>query len=143
MSELPDLPPDRSDPPATGDDPWAHLRRFTPARIGLGRSGVSATTREVLAFSLAHAQARDAIHLPLDVDLLAAQTTIDNYERRFTLADGVYEIDDAARGRLLREGMAPSTQAPLADAGGIAVPAEGLDLDARLRELEKAAFAEA
>ncbi|MDP9799096.1 uncharacterized protein (DUF2252 family) [Catenuloplanes nepalensis] len=31
------------------------------------------------------------------VDLLAAQTTIDNYERRFTLADGVYEIDDAAR----------------------------------------------
>ena len=73
MSELPDLPPDRSDPPATGDDPWAHLRRFTPARIGLGRSGVSATTREVLAFSLAHAQARDAIHLPLDTDALVAE----------------------------------------------------------------------
>ncbi len=31
------------------------------------------------------------------VDLLAEQTTIDNYERRFTLADGVYEVDDAAR----------------------------------------------
>ncbi|WP_033342892.1 DUF2252 domain-containing protein [Catenuloplanes japonicus] len=31
------------------------------------------------------------------VDLLAEQTTIDNYERRFTLADGVYEIDDEAR----------------------------------------------
>ncbi|GAB7048756.1 DUF2252 domain-containing protein [Catenuloplanes indicus JCM 9534] len=31
------------------------------------------------------------------VDLLAAQTTIDNYERRFTLADGVYEIDDVVR----------------------------------------------
>lgn len=63
-------PPDLS--PAAGDDPWAHLRRFTPARIGLGRSGVSATTREVLSFSLAHAQARDAIHLPLDTDALVA-----------------------------------------------------------------------
>ncbi|OSZ65759.1 ethanolamine ammonia-lyase subunit EutC [Hydrogenophaga sp. IBVHS2] len=70
MSDLPELPPD---PPDTGDDPWAHLRRYTPARIGLGRSGVSATTREVLAFSLAHAQARDAIHLPLDSDALVAE----------------------------------------------------------------------
>ncbi|MET8909786.1 DUF2252 domain-containing protein [Micromonospora sp. NPDC004551] len=31
------------------------------------------------------------------VDLLATQTTIDNYERRFSLGDGVYEIDDATR----------------------------------------------
>ncbi|MFG1660499.1 DUF2252 domain-containing protein [Micromonospora chersina] len=31
------------------------------------------------------------------VDLLATQTTIDNYERRFSLGDGVYEIDAATR----------------------------------------------
>ncbi|BFU47135.1 DUF2252 domain-containing protein [Krasilnikovia sp. MM14-A1004] len=31
------------------------------------------------------------------VDLLAGQTTIDDYERRFSLGDGVYEIDDAVR----------------------------------------------
>ncbi|NES12555.1 MULTISPECIES: DUF2252 domain-containing protein [Micromonospora] len=31
------------------------------------------------------------------VDLLAAQTTIDNYERRFSLGDGVFEIDAATR----------------------------------------------
>ncbi|MEU4566655.1 DUF2252 domain-containing protein [Micromonospora sp. NPDC023956] len=31
------------------------------------------------------------------VDLLAAQTTIDNYERRFSLGDGVYEVDEATR----------------------------------------------
>ena len=31
------------------------------------------------------------------VDLLAAQTTIDNYERRFSLGDGVFEIDRATR----------------------------------------------
>ncbi|GIF76691.1 DUF2252 domain-containing protein [Asanoa siamensis] len=31
------------------------------------------------------------------VSMLDAQTTIDNYERRFALGDGVYEIDDARR----------------------------------------------
>ncbi|MEV0426192.1 DUF2252 domain-containing protein [Micromonospora sp. NPDC049836] len=31
------------------------------------------------------------------VDLLAVQTTIDNYERRFSVGDGVFEIDGATR----------------------------------------------
>jgi ethanolamine ammonia-lyase small subunit len=65
----PDTLPDAG---AGGDDPWAHLRRHTPARIALGRAGVSATTREVLGFAFAHAQARDAIHLPLDTAALCA-----------------------------------------------------------------------
>lgn len=54
-------------------DSWSHLRRFTRARVALGRSGASLPTREVLAFGLAHAQARDAVHLPLDTVALAAE----------------------------------------------------------------------
>lgn len=61
--------PGRSD----GVSPWRDLSRLSPARIGLGRSGVSLPTREILAFGLAHARARDAVGATLDVAALSAQ----------------------------------------------------------------------
>ena len=50
-------------PPA---DPWAALRRHTPARIALGRAGTSLPLTESLRFAAAHALARDAVHIALD-----------------------------------------------------------------------------
>src|SRR5215470_16403990 len=50
----------------SGEGPWAALRRFTDARIGLGRAGPAPPIREVLAFAMAHAQARDAVTTPID-----------------------------------------------------------------------------
>lgn len=61
--------------PAMPDDAtrqWARLRDFTRARVAIGRTGHAQTTDAVLAFGLAHAQARDAVHLPLDTHAVDA-----------------------------------------------------------------------
>ena len=54
-------------------DFWAALRGTTPARIGLGRVGTGLTTTAVLESATAHALARDAVHLPLDIPVLVTE----------------------------------------------------------------------
>ena len=53
-------------------DVWNFLRKYTPARIAIGRAGGSLPTQEVLDFAWAHAEARDAVKAELDVEKLAS-----------------------------------------------------------------------
>jgi len=62
-------------PETLPDNPWLELRRLTPARIALGRTGTSIPTGAQLDFQFAHAQARDAVHLPFDHAGLSSQLT--------------------------------------------------------------------
>lgn len=93
-------------------DAWTRLRQFTRARVALGRTGHAQKTESVLAFGLAHAQARDAVHLPLDaaaidtelregglatVHVHSAAPDRDQYLRRPDLGR---RLDDDSRTRL-------------------------------------------
>jgi ethanolamine ammonia-lyase small subunit len=93
-------------------DGWTELRRLTAARIALGRAGGSLPTEPHLAFQLAHAEARDAVHAGLDVARLRAEIEASGRQtievasrapdRRTYLVrpDLGRRLDDASRDRL-------------------------------------------
>ena len=76
---------------------WSQLRQFTAARIALGRSGVSVPTQPLLAFQLAHAQARDAVQLALDVPQLLQ----DLESAHIATPEDCLVLDSAAGDRLM------------------------------------------
>ncbi len=82
------------------------LRDYTPARVELGRAGASLPTRALLEFHLAHAKARDAVHLPLAVTSLAVELKQKNISS-ITLASSARDRDEYLKrpdlGRCLRE----------------------------------------
>jgi ethanolamine ammonia-lyase small subunit len=71
MPQAPEPTPDETHPAPVAPA----LCDYTPARVALTRAGVSIATSHALAFSLAHAQARDAVHSTLDVSALLSALT--------------------------------------------------------------------
>ena len=57
----------------SGLDPWNALRVHTDARIGLGRVGDGLPTERLLEFQMAHARARDSVHMAFEADSVRAQ----------------------------------------------------------------------
>lgn len=89
------------------DDGWEMLKRFTRARIGLGRAGDGLPTRELLAFQMAHAKARDAVHGRVDFDAVAAAFPDREVIRVESAAgDRATYLRRPDLGRRLAEGMA-------------------------------------
>lgn len=88
-------------------DPWAALRRHTAARIALGRAGDSVPTARLLEFEAAHAQARDAVHTPVDLAALRAQLPgIETVEVRSAAPDRTTYLQRPDLGRRLDPGCA-------------------------------------
>lgn len=118
----------------TAEDVWTGVRRFTPARVALGRAGSALPTREVLRFALAHAEARDAVRLPLDIAALEAAILAEGFatarvasaapDRTTYLArpDLGRRLSEASRAVLVAFGGAPVDLA-LVVADGLSSPA--------------------
>jgi len=98
------------------------LRRFTSARVGLGRAGTSLPTAPHLAFQAAHAMARDAVHARLDMARLAAdldRVGLATVQARSAAADRATYLQRPDLGRRLDpesremlEGLASSAERP-------------------------------
>ncbi|MDO9597566.1 MAG: ethanolamine ammonia-lyase subunit EutC [Azoarcus sp.] len=137
---------DEASPP----DRWQALRALTPARIALGRSGNALPTAEVLRFGLAHARARDAVHLPLDVgalvtDLAAAgfsalqvHSAADDRVRYLLRPDLGRRLSDAS-GQALEEHAGPGADLCFVIADGLSAVAVQKHAVALLRAFDAVA----
>lgn len=98
------------------------LRALTPARVALGRSGSGLPTSALLAFTLDHARARDAVHAPLDAGVIESGIAALGCETMRITSQAVSRADYLRRPDLGRK-LAPASHAALA-ARHAAVPCD-------------------
>jgi ethanolamine ammonia-lyase small subunit len=126
-------------PSRTTEEPWAGLRKFTPARIALGRAGDSLPTAALLEFNLAHARARDAVHAIWDRKVLASELAQLNLPITWVHSaapDRATYLRNPNRGRALTEEYAAKLRS-MAETGAkpdvVFVIADGLSAQAPAR----------
>jgi ethanolamine ammonia-lyase small subunit len=114
------------------------LRRFTPARIGLGRAGSGQSTVAALQFLADHARARDAVHIPLDFAPLEERLRSQGWSTmcvRTATKDRTEYLRRPDLGRRLsREGCAVLQVQP-ANCDVVMIAADGLSSSAIARNL--------
>jgi ethanolamine ammonia-lyase small subunit len=103
-------------------DAWDALRAATRARVALGRAGDALPTSRELEFRAAHAVARDAVHTPLDADLVRAGLDGEVLEVRSAAPDRATYLQRPDLGRRL----APGTTLPRVGVDLAVVIADGL-----------------
>jgi ethanolamine ammonia-lyase small subunit len=96
-----DLLPSDPLPSHPASDLVLSLRAVTPARIALGRAGSALPTRAHLDFQLAHARARDAVRMPLDVPAFRQRLPGDSIAVRSAVADRAEYLKRPDLGRRL------------------------------------------
>jgi len=121
---------DQNDPKVVVPNPWESLKQFTPARIALGRAGISLPTRAGLDFQLAHALARDAVNIPVDFAELEQHLHFMGYQTltlKTRAENQQMYLQRPDLGRLLSEAAMDSLQqsAPIS-ADAVVVVADGL-----------------
>jgi ethanolamine ammonia-lyase small subunit len=91
---------------------WDLLRKFTQARIGIGRAGHAMPTSEHLKFQMDHARARDAVHWSWDVEdfskrlkklkipTVTVKTSVQNRREYLTRPDLGRSLDPSEQKRL-------------------------------------------
>jgi ethanolamine ammonia-lyase small subunit len=120
---------------------WQDLRRFTTARVGLGRVGNAQPTSAHLDFQAAHAEARDAVWSALDAPALAAAlearlvASEAGDRRRYLLRPDLgRRLRDADRAALAGSAVSGCCAIVIADGlNALGVQAQALDLVGRLR----------
>src|SRR5450756_105120 len=103
--------------PAPSSRSLRDLRALTPARVALGRSGASMPTEALLAFTLDHARARDAVHAAFDASALIAGLGELGFEA-FDVHSRVHGRQDYLRRPDLGRRLDPASQHLLASHGG-------------------------
>ena len=87
-------------------DDWHILKKYTNARIALGRSGSALPTNKVLEFRMAHALAKDAISTELDILNLvedAKKLSLKSISVQSQISNGIDYLKNPNIGRILNE----------------------------------------